>query len=91
MSSTLPSGFYYGDYYPLTPYSQAPDTWLAYQLQLPDANEGLVVAFKRPKSIQTSRRLRLFALDLGASYEVINLDNSQRRLIVGKELMEPGA
>ena len=42
--------FYYGDYYPLTPYSQANDVWMAYQLDLPETGEGLLVVLKRPMS-----------------------------------------
>src|ERR1019366_1418274 len=35
--------YFYGDYYPLTLYSQAEDAWMAYQLDLPEQGEGLVV------------------------------------------------
>jgi len=82
--------YYYGDYYPLTPYSQAPDAWLAYQLHLPEADEGLVVVFKRPKSTQKSQRLRLFGLDAHESYEIVNLDNGQRQAAVGSALAQQG-
>ena len=33
-------GIYYGDYYPLTGYSQARDVWMAYQLDRPDLGKG---------------------------------------------------
>ncbi len=55
--------YFYGDFYPLTPYSQAGDAWLAYQLHLPDANEGIVVALKRPASSATRATFRLQRLD----------------------------
>ncbi len=32
--------YFYGDYYPLTAYSQAKDAWVAYQLDLPESGEG---------------------------------------------------
>ncbi|MGQ9574600.1 MAG: hypothetical protein ACUVUC_04730 [Thermoguttaceae bacterium] len=37
----------YGDFYPLTPYSQAPDAWVAYQLHLAEMGEGLEVELGR--------------------------------------------
>ena len=82
--------FYYGDYYPLTPYSQSPDAWLAYQLHLPQSNEGLVVVLKRPKSAQKTQRLRLFGLDSQAMYEVTNLDNAHVERLGGKALVDAG-
>jgi alpha-galactosidase len=82
--------YYYGDYYPLTPYSQAPDAWIAYQLDLPESGEGLVVALKRPKSMVKGQRLRLFGLDGAATYEVTNLDSSQSRKIAGSVLTGQG-
>ncbi len=82
--------FYYGDYYPLTPYSQAPDAWLAYQLHLPETDEGLVVVFRRPKSTQNRQCLRLFGLDVQKSYEITNLDSSQKQRTQGGALVQQG-
>ena len=42
--------YYYGDFYPLTSYSQAADVWMAYQLDGPAPGKGLVVALRRPES-----------------------------------------
>ena len=55
--------FYYGDYYPLTGYSQARDVWMAYQLDRPDLGEGLVVALRRPESPYESARFPLRGLE----------------------------
>jgi alpha-galactosidase len=82
--------YYYGDFYPLTPYSQSPDAWMAYQLDLPESGEGLLVVLKRPKSAVKSQRLRLFGLDRGAAYEVTNLDSSQSQKIGGNVLTDQG-
>jgi alpha-galactosidase len=82
--------YYYGDFYPLTPYSQSPDAWMAYQLDLPESGEGLLVVLKRPKSTQKSQRLRLFGLDRGASYDVTNLDSSESGKIAGSALADQG-
>jgi alpha-galactosidase len=82
--------YFYGDYYPLTPYSQAADAWLAYQLHLPDRDEGLVVALKRPASSSTKASLRLHDLAREATYEVTFLDTGESKRIPASELTGGG-
>jgi alpha-galactosidase len=82
--------YFYGDFYPLTPYSQAADVWLAYQLHLPDKDEGIVVVLKRPASIYTKARLHLQGLARDASYEVTNLDNGHRETLAAGRLTDAG-
>ena len=82
--------FYYGDYYPLTQYSQAKDVWMAYQLDLPETGEGLVVALKRPESKDGRKTLRLKGLDGEASYQVTNLDTKKSWTVAGSRLMGAG-
>jgi len=81
---------FYGDFYPLTPYSQAADAWMAYQLHLPDTDEGIVVALRRPASIYTKATLRLQGLDRYASYEVTNLDKGHRDTLAAGQLTDAG-
>lgn len=82
--------FYYGDYYPLTQYSKGKDIWMAYQLHLPDSNEGIVVVLKRHLSSRTSALFQLNALERDASYQVTNLDTEQSKTITGGELIDTG-
>lgn len=82
--------FYYGDYYPLTSYSQAPDVWMAYQLDGPTAGQGLVVALRRPDSPYSSARFGMHGLDASASYRVTNLDSKQQVTYSGTALMGDG-
>lgn len=82
--------FYYGDYYPLTGYSQARDQWMAYQLDRPDQGRGLVVALRRPDSPYETARLPLRGIESGASYEVTNLDTKAAVTMSGEELMQKG-
>ena len=83
--------YHYGDFYPLTEYSQDDDdVWMAYQLDLPAANEGLVVALKRPESAYTRALFPLRALREDASYEITNLDTNQRTILLGRHLMNEG-
>ncbi len=66
--------YYYGDFYPLTPYSLAEDAWLAWQFHRPETEDGLVEAFRRPRSQQASNSLKLRGLDAQAVYEIKNPD-----------------
>jgi alpha-galactosidase len=82
--------YFYGDYYPLTEYTQASDAWVAYQLDLPDTGEGLVVIVKRPLSTFTQAVFPLNALSAGAAYGLTNLDTGESRTLTGRELVEKG-
>src|ERR1035437_5242259 len=82
--------FYYGDYYPLTSYSQAPDVWMAYQLDGPTPGKGLVVPLPRPKSPYPPARFGMHGLDASASYRVTNLDSKQQVTYPGTALMRDG-
>ncbi|SPE51202.1 exported hypothetical protein [Verrucomicrobia bacterium] len=81
---------YYGDYYPLTSYSQAPDLWMAYQLGQPDGSQGLVVALRRPQSPYQSARFPLRGLDEHAAYRLTNLDTRRQSTQTGQQLLETG-
>jgi alpha-galactosidase len=82
--------YYYGDFYPLTDYTQADDAWMAYQLDLPDEGEGMVVVIKRPLSNYSQAALRLQALLPGAAYEITNLDSGEARTSTGGDLKGKG-
>ena len=80
--------YYYGDYYPLTPYSLASDKWIAWQFDRPDLGEGMVQAFRRPESPYESSRLKLVGLDKNARYKLTDLDSGETSEFTGKELMD---
>ena len=82
--------YFYGDYHPLTEYTQASDAWVAYQLDLPDEGEGIVVVLKRPLSNFTQAVFPLKALSTDAAYGLTNLDTGESRTLTGRELVEKG-
>ncbi len=82
--------FFYGDYYPLTGYSQARDVWMAYQLDRPEQGDGLVVALRRPESPYETARLVLHGLESAAQYLVRNLDSGVETTYLGSELSGEG-
>jgi hypothetical protein len=82
--------FYYGDYYPLTAYSQARDLWMAYQLDRSDQGKGLVVVLRRPESPYETARFPLRGLKENARSQITNLDTGEARTRSGKELLQTG-
>jgi len=84
------SPYYYGDYYPLTPYSQENDVWIAWQFDRPDLGEGMVQAFRRPDSFYEAARFKLRGLDPEARYTLKDLDAEGATEVAGRELMEEG-
>ena len=82
--------FYYGDYYPLTSYSQDKGVWMAWQFNLPEDGEGMVQAFRRGESVYESARLHLYELVPDARYLLEDMDTDTSREMTGRELMEEG-
>ncbi|MHB1038489.1 MAG: NPCBM/NEW2 domain-containing protein [Pirellulales bacterium] len=82
--------YYFGDYYPLTPYSLGEENWIAWQFHRPGEEDGLIEAFRRPKNEESTRTLRLAGLDLAAQYEVTDLDVQKPQRMSGRELLERG-
>jgi alpha-galactosidase len=82
--------FYYGDYYPLTPYTLEPSAWIAWQFDRSDLGEGMVQAFRRAASFYESARFKLRGLDPDAKYEVNDLEHPAPATMTGRELMETG-
>ena len=82
--------FYYGDYYPLTPYSQDNGVWMAWQFNLPEDGEGMIQAFRREESPYESARLHLHELVPEARYLLKDMDTGTSREVTGRELMEDG-
>ena len=82
--------YYYGDFYPLTPYSLENDVWLAWQFNKPESGEGMVQAFRRPDSNVLAYQFKLRGLELDAQYELTNVDIPEKIRMAGRELMEKG-
>ena len=84
------SANYYGNFYPLTPWTRNKTVWMAWQFDRPEVGEGMVQAFRRDENAEASRSLRLQGLEPDANYEVTNLDTTEVNQISGQELMKKG-
>jgi len=82
--------YYYGDYYPLTPYTTEDSAWVAWQFDRPATGDGIVQAFRRSPSPIEEVRFKLRGLDAAAQYSVSNLDAPGESQFSGRELEEQG-
>jgi len=81
---------YYGDFYPLTPWTRDDTVWMAWQFDRPETGEGMVQVFRRHNSFYESARFKLLGLDAEADYLVTNLDTGIRERHSGRELLNDG-
>jgi alpha-galactosidase len=81
---------YFGDYYPLTPYSLSEDQWIAWQFNRSDTGSGLVQAFRRSESLYEAVRLPLKGLEEKGRYHLVGTDGESQAEMTGAQLMEAG-
>ncbi|MBV9849880.1 MAG: alpha-galactosidase, partial [Armatimonadetes bacterium] len=82
--------YYFGDYYPLTPWSLDNGAWMAWQYDRPDLSSGIVQAFRRAGSAELSRTFRLAGLDAQSVYRLRDFDTGRDTTHTGAELMGTG-
>ncbi len=73
--------YFYGDFYPLTACSTAPDQFLAYQMHRADLDAGLVLAFRRAQCNTLALSVPLGGLKADATYEVTFLDEHRQATV----------
>lgn len=79
------------DFYPLTPYTQANDAWIACQYHDPETGGGMIQAFRRPNATDETRRLRPRGIDPEAVYIVRDLDApNELREVAGRLIIDEG-
>ena len=70
--------YYMGDFYQLTPETGVTDDcWCAWSCDLPETNEGFVIAFRRAKAEEASKTFALPAIDPNAKYSVEYYDGTK--------------
>ncbi len=83
--------FFYGDYYPLSPYNTSDNAWLAYQFHRDDLGGGIMLLFRRQNCPQEDFLLQFRGLETDSRYELLISDDrlyKKKRIIRGKQLME---
>jgi alpha-galactosidase len=79
--------YFFGDYYPLSEYSTSDEAWAVFQWSRPEEQDGIVLAFRRSKSAESTMNLALHGLDPAADYEVNYEDYGIVTVKSGKEIM----
>lgn len=78
------------DFYPLTAYSLDANQWISWQFNDPEAQEGMVQAFRRAECENDTKIVILSALDPSATYTVTDIDTDKTIIKTGAELMNEG-
>ncbi len=81
--------YFFGDFYPLLPYSRDAESWTAWQWDRPESKDGLVMVLRRPMSPFTGMEVRPQHLNSGAMYEDeirSTYDRAPIRMMKGSEL-----
>jgi alpha-galactosidase len=81
---------YYGDYYPLTPFSHDNVSWIGWQFDLPEQGRGMIQVFRRAGSIYEAARLKLRGLRPDAVYLLEELASGEKSKILGRQLLDEG-
>jgi alpha-galactosidase len=81
--------YFYGDYYPLTASRTTirDNSWLAYQLNRPDKDDGIVLAFRRKDCTDESINIKLMGLGPKTIYTLDFEDYGLQMEKSGSELM----
>ncbi len=82
--------YFYGDYYPLLPYTKSEHDWIAWEFYRPGDSDGSIQAFRREHNPATTTHLKLQALTPEAQYEFTNIDTGATTRASGRELMDQG-
>lgn len=82
--------YFQGNYYLLTPCVFDLESWLAYQLILPEKQEGAILAFRRPESPIRSFCFQLHGLDTAGTCVFEDADSGQTMQASGPALRDKG-
>ena len=78
--------YFYGDYYPLTPYSTHEDVWIAYQFDRPDMGEEVIIAFRRASCLRNELVVEVDGLLPDGDYELRDVAAGTNQVYKGREL-----
>ncbi|MBP5274296.1 MAG: alpha-galactosidase, partial [Abditibacteriota bacterium] len=79
---------FYGDYYPLTPYSLGNDIWTVFQFHRPAEGKGVLVAYRREDCQQNVVTVCLRDLKKDKTYLLTDIDTGETWSMSGKKLMK---
>jgi alpha-galactosidase len=83
--------YFFGDLYVLNKVTIGPEDWCVYQYHRPQEQDGMVLAFRRQKSLSADLSVKLREIDPTANYEVTraySYERSSSESLKGAELGE---
>ncbi len=83
-------GYFYGDYYTLTEWTQNPDRWDGRMFYVPETGEGFASIACQEASTTLTNTICLKGMDPAKTYTVTDLDGLVSVTATGAELMEKG-
>jgi alpha-galactosidase len=81
---------YWGDFWPLTPYSLDNSAWIAWQFDVPETGEGVVQAFRRAECPTESLVVKLRGLNPRAHYTLTDVGTPGSKSMSGEDLTAEG-
>ncbi len=78
--------FMVGDFYPLLPHDAGESAWYGYQFDNPGLAGGCAILFRREKSTDAVRTIRLNGIAAGSTYEITFEDAPGKRTMKGETL-----
>lgn len=82
--------YFFGDYYPLTNQQRSPAAWTAYHLYLPEEQEGMFVALRRPASDIRQMTFDLLTIDPAKRWTFEDYDSGETWTVSGEEVRNKG-
>jgi hypothetical protein len=82
--------YFFGDYYPLINQQRSPSGWTAYQLYLPEEQQGMVLALRRAKSDVRAMTFELVTIDPAKQWKFEDYDSGETWVVSGQEIREQG-
>lgn len=82
--------YYYGDYYPLTGTENLlrDDRWLAYQMNRPVQEDGIIMAFRRENSKEECLEVKLRGIEAAEEYMLTDEDSKIKTTVSGEKLLK---
>lgn len=82
--------YFYGDYFPLTPWTNDLDSWIGWEFKDYNSEEGIIQMFRRDNNPDEELQVRLFDIDPEGKYEFTSYDGEPAVTLDGGELIEKG-
>lgn len=82
--------YYYGDYYPLTEWSNDETKWIGWEFYDEEKQGGILQFFRRDENEETERIVKVYGVDADKNYLVHDYDANSETVMTGQTLSEQG-